>query len=109
MRGPDTAQLPGVGEPARDRHGVQRQRGIPHEIPCALESKLLTIVVNRDARRAPEHAREVPFAHAGNGGELAILYCFTFLYFCFVGAGVWSLDEMRSPAGRAAAAPRARR
>jgi putative oxidoreductase len=49
-----------------------------------------------------------PIAMGGNGGETAILYCFIFLYFCFVGAGVWSLDEMRSPAGRAAV-PRGRR
>jgi putative oxidoreductase len=48
------------------------------------------------------------FYPIGNGGDAAILYCFIFLYFCFVGAGVWSLDEMRSP-GRAAAAPRGRR
>ena len=38
-------------------------------------------------------------AHAGkgfypilNGGELAALYCFVFLYFAFAGAGPWSLD-----------------
>ena len=49
-----------------------------------------------------------PIAMGGNGGETAILYCFIFLYFAFVGAGVWSLDERRSPAGRAAAAPRSR-
>jgi putative oxidoreductase len=27
-----------------------------------------------------------------NGGELAALYCFVFLYFVFAGAGPWSLD-----------------
>ena len=32
----------------------------------------------------------------GNGGELAIIYCFIFLYFFFVGAGAWSLDNLRS-------------
>ncbi len=45
------------------------------------------------------------FFPISNGGDAAILYCFLFLYFCFVGAGVWSLDAMRSR-GRAAAAPR---
>jgi putative oxidoreductase len=30
-----------------------------------------------------------------NGGELAALYCFVFLYFAFAGAGPWSLDAMR--------------
>ena len=41
-------------------------------------------------------------AHAGrgfypvlNGGELAALFCFVFLYFAFAGAGPWSLDAMR--------------
>jgi putative oxidoreductase len=29
-----------------------------------------------------------------NGGEAAILYCFIFLYFFAVGAGVWSLDQL---------------
>jgi len=33
-----------------------------------------------------------------NGGELAIVYCFVFLYFCLAGAGEWSLDRLRSPA-----------
>jgi putative oxidoreductase len=42
-------------------------------------------------------------AHAGksfyplmNGGELAALFCFVFLYFMFAGAGPWSLDAMRA-------------
>ena len=30
-----------------------------------------------------------------NGGELAALYCFVFLYFVFAGAGPWGLDAMR--------------
>jgi putative oxidoreductase len=28
-----------------------------------------------------------------NGGQLAILFCFVFLYFAFAGAGEWSADE----------------
>src|SRR5258708_29413027 len=32
-----------------------------------------------------------------NGGELAIVYCFVFLYFCLAGAGEWSLDRLRAP------------
>lgn len=42
-------------------------------------------------------------AHAPNGflpilnqGELAVLYCFVFLYFSFAGAGAYSIDAMRS-------------
>src|ERR1700722_15806057 len=29
-----------------------------------------------------------------NGGELAVLYCFIFLYFVTAGAGPWSLDHL---------------
>jgi len=29
-----------------------------------------------------------------NGGELAALYCFVFLYFTFAGAGPWSVDAL---------------
>ena len=29
-----------------------------------------------------------------NGGELAIVYCFTFLYFWLAGGGEWSLDRL---------------
>lgn len=29
-----------------------------------------------------------------NGGELAVLYCFVFLYLVFAGAGAWSVDAM---------------
>lgn len=29
-----------------------------------------------------------------NGGELAVVYCFVFLYFFFAGGGVWSLDNL---------------
>ena len=42
-------------------------------------------------------------AHAPNGflpilnqGELAVLYCFIFLYFSFAGAGAYSIDAMRN-------------
>ena len=30
-----------------------------------------------------------------NQGELAVLYCFVFLYFVFSGAGAWSVDSLR--------------
>jgi putative oxidoreductase len=30
-----------------------------------------------------------------NGGELAVLYCFVFLYIAAAGSGPWSLDAMR--------------
>ena len=31
-----------------------------------------------------------------NGGELAVLYCFIFLYIAAHGAGIWSLDALIS-------------
>jgi len=33
-----------------------------------------------------------------NSGELAIVYCFVFLYFCLAGGGPWSLDRVRASA-----------
>jgi putative oxidoreductase len=30
-----------------------------------------------------------------NQGELAVVYCFVFLYLCARGAGVWSIDSLR--------------
>jgi putative oxidoreductase len=33
-----------------------------------------------------------------NQGELAVLYCFVFLYFAFAGAGPWSIDAARGKA-----------
>ncbi len=44
----------------------------------------------------------------GNGGELAILYCFAFLLLATTGAGAWSIDGRRRPVGTTAAAPRRR-
>jgi putative oxidoreductase len=34
-----------------------------------------------------------------NGGELAVQWCFLFLYFCAAGAGAWSVDAMRKHRG----------
>lgn len=31
-----------------------------------------------------------------NAGELAVLYCFVFLYLAAAGGGAWSIDRMRS-------------
>jgi putative oxidoreductase len=35
-----------------------------------------------------------------NGGELAIVYCFLFLYYAVAGGGAWSLDHVRQRAAR---------
>ena len=40
-----------------------------------------------------------------NGGELAIVYCFIFLYFWVAGGGEWSLDRLRAPASASAISP----
>ena len=42
-----------------------------------------------------------------NGGELAIVYCFVFLYFWVAGGGEWSLDRLRTPASSALSPSRA--
>ena len=46
------------------------------------------------------------YAHAGqgffpilNGGELAALYCFVFLYLAAAGGGAWSVDRLRRTDG----------
>jgi putative oxidoreductase len=31
-----------------------------------------------------------------NGGELAAMYCFVFLYLSVSGAGEWSIDQIRA-------------
>ncbi|HLT91259.1 MAG TPA: DoxX family protein [Woeseiaceae bacterium] len=36
-----------------------------------------------------------------NGGELAVLYCFVFLYFVFAGSGAWSVDAAMGRGARA--------
>src|SRR5215467_7595002 len=40
-----------------------------------------------------------------NGGELAIVYCFVFLYLWIAGAGEWSLDRLRAPASASNLSP----
>ena len=42
------------------------------------------------------HAPKAPLLPLVNGGELAVLYCFVFLYLSVVGGGPWSLDALRS-------------
>jgi putative oxidoreductase len=39
-----------------------------------------------------------------NGGELAVLYCFLFLFFAAAGAGAWSVDSMMRGRGAASRA-----
>ena len=37
-----------------------------------------------------------------NGGALAVMYCFVFLYLSVAGGGIWSIDAMRSGGHRGA-------
>lgn len=37
------------------------------------------------------------FFPAVNQGELALVYCFLFLYFACRGSGIWSVDSVRNP------------
>ena len=39
-------------------------------------------------------SRGTPLVPMLNGGELAVLYCFVFLFFWIAGAGAWSVDAM---------------
>ena len=41
-----------------------------------------------------------------NNGEVAVLYCFLFLYFAVAGGGAWSLDQRRHNATRGLAVAR---
>jgi putative oxidoreductase len=50
------------------------------------------------------HAQQL----GGNGGELAIMFCFAFLLLATTGAGAWSIDGRRRTAGATTAAPRRR-
>lgn len=42
------------------------------------------------------HAPRGPFPLL-NGGDLAVTFCFTFLYLAFAGPGPWSVDALRRP------------
>ena len=39
------------------------------------------------------------FFPIANGGELAVLYCFVFLFISAHGSGIWSLDALRGNRG----------
>ena len=42
------------------------------------------------------HAPQAPLLPLLNGGELAVLYCFVFLYLSVAGGGPWGIDALRS-------------
>ena len=53
--------------------------------------------------RGLERAGAMGFFPYNNGGTLAILYCFVFLYLFVAGPGPWSVDAMRNRSGRTVA------
>ena len=80
---------------------------------CASRNSVRCNPGRRALGREPRLARPVAFILAGdvavayfmahaprgffpllNGGELAIVYCFAFLYFWLAGGGEWSLDRL---------------
>ena len=48
----------------------------------------------------------LPQQVGGNGGEIAIMFCFAFLLLAGMGAGVWSIDARRRPTAAATTASR---
>ena len=88
------------------RTGVTRHKIVELTDDRARGSVAATVLTARRGRLD----RPIRHGHAGQGnvllpmlnqGELAVLYCFVFLYFVFSGAGAWSVDSVR--AGRPAA------
>ncbi len=102
-------------------HGSQKllhfpplPEGTPHLPPIALVAGVLELVggllVLAGAFTRPvafvlagEMAAAYFMGHAPQGfwpllnmGELAVLYCFVFLYLAVVGGGAWGVDRMRS-------------
>src|SRR5687768_12598459 len=69
-RRPDAPQLATVAEAAHCGDRIERHRRVSHEVAGALEAELLAIVVDRDARRALEHASEIPLAHASQPAQI---------------------------------------
>ena len=103
------------------QHGLQKWFGIPVPNPAFADIQLLSLIgiagcieiiggalvtVGLFTRYAAfimsgEMAVAYFWAHAPrafapivNGGELAILYCFVFLYLVFAGGGPWSADAV---------------
>jgi putative oxidoreductase len=109
-------------------HGLQKFIGFPAAGPAELSTMLWVQgaieVVGGILLLVGAYTRPVAFILSGdmavayfmahsprgffpllNGGELAIVYCFVFLYFWLAGGGEWSLDRLRAPASASALSP----
>ena len=76
--------------------GKQKERHLGRLILIGLCTRVTAFILSG------EMAFAYFIAHAGagflpllNGGELAVIYCFVFLYFAFAGAGAFSIDGAR--------------
>ena len=74
-----------IGGVARDDRPVHELGGVPVQRPDGL--RLL------DGARRLKARSIFPIV---NHGELAVLYCFAFLFISARGAGIWSVDGTRS-------------
>ena len=79
-----------------------RTRQIYREMPAAEETAILAgnMAVAYFMAHSPRG-----FFPLLNGGELAIVYCFVFLYLWLAGGGEWSLDRLRAPDSASALSP----
>jgi putative oxidoreductase len=98
------------------QHGLSKLFGFPVPAPAALSGLLILAAILESVGSllliAGAYTRivalllcgEMAFAYfmahapqgfypVANSGELAVLYCFVFLYLAFAGGGVWSVDR----------------
>ena len=107
------------------QHGLMKiaafpgpQPGVPHPLPAIMMAAAVIEVAGGTLIAIGAWTRVVAFVCAGemavayfighapngfwpglNGGDLAILFCFVFLYFSASGAGAWSVDAFRRRGG----------
>lgn len=103
------------------QHGLMKlasfpgpQPGVPHPLPVLLTIAAVIEVAGGALIAIGAWTRIAAFVCAGemavayfighapnglwpglNGGDLAVLFCFTFLYLSAAGAGAWSVDAIR--------------
>ncbi|WEK42217.1 MAG: DoxX family protein [Candidatus Sphingomonas colombiensis] len=105
------------------QHGLMKlfhfpgpQPGVPSPLPSLLFAAALLEVAGGALLALGLFTRPIAFVVSGemafayfighfssgfwpglNGGDLAILFCFVFLYLSCAGGGAWSLDALRRP------------
>ncbi len=107
------------------QHGLMKlvafpgpQPGVPHPLPAMLMAAAVIEVAGGALIAIGAWTRIVAFVCAGemavayfighapngfwpglNGGDLAVMFCFVFLYVSAAGAGPWSVDAVRAQKG----------